>query len=175
MDARTESEPTPMKNRTTAERTSERELVVTRTINGPARIVFEAWTKPELFKQWWVPKATGMSLLSCELDVRVGGGYRLVFRHPASPEPFAFFGKYLEVTPHSRLVWTNDEGDEGGAITTVTFGEKAGKTLLVVHDLYPSKEALDAAIASGATSGMPEQLEQLEEFLVTLGAGVGPS
>jgi len=164
-----------MKNRTTVERTSERELVVTRTVNGPARIVFEAWTKPELFKQWWVPKSAGMSMLSCELDVRVGGTYRLVFSHPAFPEPMAFFGKYLEVTPHSRLVWTNDEGDDGGTVTTVTFEEKAGKTLLVVHDLYPSKDALDGAIASGSTSGMPEQLEQLDELLVTLGTSAGPS
>jgi uncharacterized protein YndB with AHSA1/START domain len=168
MDAKRESEPTPMKNRTTAERKSERELVVTRTINGPARLVFEAWAKPELFKQWWIPKSMGLSLLSCEMDVRVGGGYRLVFVHGAS-EPMAFYGRYIEVTPHSRLVWTNEEGDDGGAITTVTFEEKAGKTLLVVHDLYPSKEALDAAIASGSTGGLPETLEQLDELVVTLG------
>src|SRR6476660_6293683 len=174
MDARRESEPTPMKNRTTAERKSERELVVTRTINGPARIVFEAWTKPELFKQWWVPKSFGLSLLSCELDVRVGGTYRLVFSHNGS-EPMAFFGRYLEVTPHSRLVWTNDEGDEGGAVTTATFEEKGGTTLLVLHDLYPSKEALAAAIASGSTSGFSETFEQLDELLITLGASVGRS
>jgi uncharacterized protein YndB with AHSA1/START domain len=167
MDARTESEPTPMKNRTTAERTSERELVVTRTFNAPARLVFEAWTKPELFKRWWVPKSMSLSLLSCELDVRVGGKYRLVFSHGAST--MDFFGQYLEVTPHSRLVWTNEEGDDGGAVTTVTFEEKGGKTLLVVHDLYPSKEALDGAIASGATGGLPETLEQLDELLVSLG------
>src|SRR5437868_12986071 len=109
MDARKESESTPMKNRTTVERKSERELVVTRTFNGPARLVFEAWTKPELFKRWWVPKSSGLSLLSCEMDVRVGGGYRLVFAIDAS-KTMAFFGKYLEVTPHSRLIWTNDEG-----------------------------------------------------------------
>jgi uncharacterized protein YndB with AHSA1/START domain len=174
MDARRESEPTPVKNRTTVERKSERELVVTRIVNGPARTVFEAFTRPELFKRWWVPKSFNLSLLSCELDVRVGGTYRLVFSHDGS-EPMAFFGRYLEVTPHSRLVWTNDEGDDGGAVTTATFEEEAGKTRLVVHDLYPSKEALDAAIASGATSGMPETLEQLDELLVTLGASVGPS
>jgi uncharacterized protein YndB with AHSA1/START domain len=171
MDARRESEPTTMKSRTTVERKSERELVVTRTVNGPARTVFEAFTMPELFKRWWVPKSCGLSLLSCELDVRVGGTYRLVFSHNGS-EPMAFFGRYLEVTPHSRLVWTNDEGDEEGAVTTASFEEQAGKTLLVLHDLYPSKEALDAAIASGATSGMPETLEQLDELLATLGASV---
>src|SRR5215467_8221762 len=140
MNARGESEPAFMKNRTTVERKSDRELVVTRIVNGPARIVFEAWTKPELFKQWWVPKSAGVSLLSCEMDVRTGGSYRLLFEHGAS-EPMAFFGKYIEVTPHSRLVWTNDEGDDGGAVTTVTFEEKGGKTLLVMHDLYPTKEA----------------------------------
>jgi len=168
MDARRESESAPMKNHTTVERKSERELVVTRTFNGPARIVFEAWTKPELFKQWWVPKSIGVSLLSCEMDVRVGGEYRLVFGNDAS-KPMEFFGRYIEVTPNSRLVWTNDESDDG-AVTTVTFEEKGGKTLLVLHELYPSKEALD-----GAEGGLPEQFEQLDELLVTLGASVGRS
>ena len=166
-----------MNNPTTTERTSERELVVTRAFNAPARIVFEAWTTPELFKRWWVPKSFGLSLLSCEMDVRVGGTYRLVFNHPASPDPMAFFGRYNEVMPHSRLVWTNDEGGEDGAITTVTFEERDGKTRLVVRDLYPSKEALDAAIESGSTSGLGEgeAFEQLDELLVTLGASAGRS
>src|SRR5262249_54730014 len=144
MDGRRESEPTPLKSRTTVERTSERELVVRRTVNGPARLVFEAWTKLELFQQWWVPKSMGMFLRSCEMDVRVGGRYRLVFGHDAA-NPTEFFGRYIEVTPPSRLVWTNDEGGDGGPITTVTFEDKGGKTLLVLHELYPSKEALDAA------------------------------
>src|SRR5438552_14252908 len=167
MDAIRESEPTPTKNRTTVERKSERELVVTRTINGPARMVFEAFTQPDLLKRWWVPKSFGVSLLSCETDVSVGGWYRLVFGHDES-KTMEFYGRYIEVTPHSRLVWTNDEGDDGGAVTTVTFEEKGGKTLLVMHDLYPSKEALDGAIASGATGGMPETLEQLDDLVVTL-------
>ena len=170
MDARRESEPTPMKNRTTVERKSERELVVTRTINGPARIVFEAWTKPELFRQWWVPKSMGMSLLSCEMDVRVGGKYRFVFGHDAS-KPMAFFGRYIEMTPYSRLVWTNEESDDG-AVTTVTFEEQDGKTLLAMHELYPSKEALDAA-GTGAADAMGETFEQLDELLGTLGASAG--
>jgi len=170
VDARRESEPTPMKNRTTVERKSERELVVTRTFNGPARIVFEAWTKPELLKRWWAPKSTGVSLLSCEADVRAGGRYRLVF--DGKPQPMEFYGRYIEVTPHSRLVWTNEEGDDDGAVTTVTFEEKGGKTLLVMHDLYPSKEALDN---SGSTGGMGETLDQLDEFVIALGASVGRS
>jgi uncharacterized protein YndB with AHSA1/START domain len=171
MDARRESEHTPMKNRTTVERKSERELVVERTINGPARLVFEAWTKPELFKRWWVPKSIGISLLSCEMDVRVGGKYRLVFGNDAS-NAMEFFGRYIEVTPHSRLVWTNDEGDEGGTVTTVTFQEKGSQTLLVVHDLYPSKQALES---SGSMDAMPETLEQLDDLIVTLSASVGRS
>jgi uncharacterized protein YndB with AHSA1/START domain len=163
-----------MKNRTTVERTSGRSLVVTRTFNGPSSLVFEAWTRPELFKRWWVPKSIGVSLLSCEMDVRVGGGYRLVFSFEGSE--MAFFGSYREVAPHSRLVWTNDEGGEAGQITTVTFEEKAGKTLVVLHELYPSKEALDGALASGSgVDGMPEAFEQLDELLVTLGASVGRS
>ena len=163
MDVRKDSERTSMKNRTTVERKSDREVVVTRTFNAPARIVFEAWTKPELFKQWWVPKSMGMFLRSCEMDVRVGGGYRLVFGHDAS-NPDEFFGRYLEVTPPSRLVWTNDEGGDGGSVTTVTFEEKDGKTLLILHELYPSKEALDAA-GTGAADALVETFEQLDELL----------
>jgi uncharacterized protein YndB with AHSA1/START domain len=168
MDERRDSEPDSMKNRTTVERKSERELVVTRVFDGPAHIVFEAWTKSELLKRWWAPRSFGMSFLSCEADVRTGGTYRFVFSHAATEQPMAFFGKYIEVTPYTRLVWTNEESDEG-AVTTVTFEEKGGKTLIVMHDLYPSKEALDNAIASGSTSGTGEQFEQLDELLVTLG------
>lgn len=164
MDARGEGKATPTKNRTVVERTSEREVVVTRTVNAPARLVFEAWTKAELFKRWWVPKSYGLNLMSCDMDVRVGGQYRLVFLHEGST--MEFFGTYLEVTPHSRLVWTNEEGDEGQTVTTVTFDENAGKTVLVVHDRYPSKEALD----SGATAAMPEALDQLDELLASLGS-----
>ncbi len=167
MDARRESEPTPVKERTTVERRSEREFVVTRTFNGPARLVFEAWTKPELLKLWWAPKSMGMSLLSCEADVRVGGGYRFVFGHDAS-KTMAFFGRYLEVTPPSRLVWTNEESGGDAAVTTVTFEEKGGKTLLVLHELHPSKEACDDAIGFG--EGLRETFEQLDELLVTLGS-----
>lgn len=153
-----------MRNNTTVERKSEREVLVTRTVNGPARLVFEAWTKAELFRQWWVPKSTGLHLVSCEMDVRVGGGYRLVFLHEGTE--MAFFGKYVEVTPPSRLVWTNEEGDGGLTVTTVTFEERDGKTLLTVHDLYPSKEALEA---SGASDGMAETMDQLDAFLAGMG------
>jgi len=159
-----------MKTRTTVERKSERELVVTRTFNAPARIVYEAWTNPELFKRWWLPKSLGMSLRSCEMDVRTGGKYRLEFE----PDGMAFFGTYLEVTPPSRLVWTNEEDGEGGPVTTVTFEETGGKTLLVLHELHSSKEALDAA-GTGAADGMVETFAQLDELLLTLDASVGRS
>ena len=170
MDATRSGEPTSMGSNAAAERTSERELVVTRTVNGPARLVFEAWTRAELFERWWAPKSFPISLLSCEMDVRAGGGYRLVFGYEGAT--MEFFGRYLEVTPHSRLAWTNDEGD-GETITTVTFEETGGRTHVVVHDLYPSKEDLDDAVASGSTSGMPESLAQLDELLVTLGTSGG--
>jgi len=173
MDARRESEVSPMKNRTTVERKSERELIVTRTFNAPARLVFEAWTTPELFKQWWVPKSMGMFLRSCEMDVRVGGRYRLAFGHDAS-NAAEFFGRYVEVTPHSRLAWTNEEGGDAGPVTTVTFEERGGKTLLVLHELYPSKEALDAA-GTGAADAMSESFEQLDELLAAQSASVGRS
>ncbi len=163
-----------MKNLTTVERKSERELVVTRcrTVRRPgAPSCSRRGTKPELLRRWWAPKSSGVTLLSCEADVRVGGTYRFVFGHGDS-KPMAFFGKYVEVTPHSRLVWTNiDEGGDGGPVTTVTFEEKGGKTLLVMHELHASKEALDAAVSSGMEPGMRETLDQLDELLVTLGAG----
>jgi uncharacterized protein YndB with AHSA1/START domain len=147
------------------ERKSERELVVTRTFKAPARIVFEAWTKPELIKRWWAPRSYGMSFISCDADVRTGGGYRFVFSHPASEQPAAFFGRYLDVTPPSRLVWTNEEGGDDGQVTTVTFEEKSGATLVVIHELYPSKESLDEAMASGGTGWASEMFEQLDELI----------
>jgi uncharacterized protein YndB with AHSA1/START domain len=172
MDARKETEPAAAKNLTTAERRSDRELVVTRTINGPARLVFEAFAKPELLRQWWVPKSFGLNLLRCEADVRVGGRYSLVFQHGDSTSEF--HGKYLEVTPHSRLSWTNEETGGAGAVTTVTFEEKNGRTFLTMNDLYPSKAALDEAIASGSTAGgMEETLDQLDAFVVARAASVG--
>lgn len=160
------SKPTPVQDRTIVERPSDQEAVVTRIFNAPAHIVFAAWTRPELFKQWWVPKSFGLSLLSCEMNVRVGGRYRLEFGHLDLERPMAFFGRYTEVVSNARLAWTNEESNEG-FVTTVTFEEQGGKTILKVHDLYPSKEALDGEIASGATAGMRETLDQLEAFIVT--------
>ncbi len=171
MNARTESEPGPMKQRTTVERTSDREVVVTRTINGPARIVFEAFTRAELLRRWWVPQSMGMTLLSCQVDARVGGKYRLEF-DVGGAEPAAFFGTYVEVKPNSRLAWTNEEGGEGGSVTTVSFEEKGGRTLVVLTERYPSKEALDAA-GTGAADAMVETFDQLDELLVALGESSG--
>ena len=160
-------------NRTTVERKSDREVVVTRTFDAPARLVFEAWTKPELFEQWWVPRSMGMTLRSCALDVRTGGEYRLVFGDdPANP--MAFFGKYLDVVPNQRIVWTNEESGADGSVTTVTFEEKNGKTTLVLSELYPTKEALDAA-GTGAQEAMHETFGQLDELLASLAAAAGRS
>ena len=153
-------------NRTTVERKSDREVVVTRTFDAPARLVFEAWTNPKLFKRWWVPRSMGMTLRSCELDVRTGGKYRLVFGDdPANP--MAFFGKYLDVVPNQRIVWTNEESGADGSVTTLTFEENNGKTTLVMSELYPTKEALDAA-GTGAQEAMNETFGQLDELLASL-------
>lgn len=172
MDATRASEPAALKDQAIVEQTSERELVVSRTVNGSARTVFEAWTKADLLKRWWAPKSFPVTLLSCETDPRVGGRYRLEFGYEG--QTMEFFGRYLEVIPSSRLVWTNEEGDDE-PVTTVTFEDLGGRTHVVVHELYPSKDALDAAIASGSSgiSGMPEQLAQLDELLLTLGASAG--
>jgi uncharacterized protein YndB with AHSA1/START domain len=146
--------------RTTVERPSDREVVVRRTFDAPVHLVFEAWSKPELFQRWWVPKSLGMTLRSCDMDVRTGGQYRLSFG-----DGMDFFGRYLEVTPPSRIVWTNEESGDNGSITTVTLEEKDGRTLLVMTERYPSKEALDAA-GTGAAEAMDESFRQLDELLV---------
>jgi uncharacterized protein YndB with AHSA1/START domain len=153
----------PEKGRTVVTRKSDRELVVTRVFDAPTRIVFEAWSRPELFRRWWVPETLGVPLRACEMDVRTGGGYRLEFGLDAA-NAMAFFGKYLEVTPPSRIVWTNEESGEDGAVTTVTFEERDGQTLLTLSELYPSKEACDEAI-QGSASGLPEQFKQLDALL----------
>jgi uncharacterized protein YndB with AHSA1/START domain len=164
MAARNESE----SRRTTVQKTSEREVVVTRTFDAPARLVFQAWSKPELFRKWWVPRSMGMTLRSCEMDVRTGGKYRLVFGDdPANPT--AFFGNYLEVVPDQRIVWTNEESGDAGSVTSVTFEERDGKTLLVMSELYPTKEALDAA-GTGAQEATHETFGQLDELLAELSA-----
>lgn len=169
MDETKLTDPIPRQNRTEVNRRSERELVITRTFDGPAQLVFEAWSKPELLMRWWAPKSFGITFLSCEADVRTGGSYRFVFGHPASDQPMAFFGRYIEVTPPTRIVWTNEEGEEG-SVTTVTFTERDGKTHLVLSDRYPSKGALDAAIESGSQGAYPEQFEALDELLSALRA-----
>lgn len=156
-------------DRTQTERTSDRDFVVTRTVDGPARLVFRAWTEAELFRRWWVPASFPVALTECALDVRVGGGYRLTFVMEGHP-PMSFFGKYLEVVPAARLVWTNEEAGEVGQVTTVTFAEKDGRTTVVLTDTYPTKEALDEAIVSGNCGAMPETFEQLAAFVATLAA-----
>ena len=154
------------RNETKSERASDTELVITRTFDAPARLVFEAWTKPELLMQWWAPKSVGLTFVSCEADVRVGGTYRFVFSHPSAPQPMAFFGRYLEVVVPSLLRWTNEEAGDEGQVSTLTLTERDGQTHLELRERYPSKAALDAAIASGSTAGdMRETFSQLDELL----------
>ncbi len=162
------NETSPVKHQTRAERKSDRELVVTRTFNGPARLVFQAWTSPDLLKRWWAPKSIGSTLVSCEVDARTGGSYRFEFGHPSSDQTFAFFGKYLEVVQDARIVWTNEESDDG-AVSTLTLVEKDGKTFLTLSEVYPTTAARDEAM-EGAAQGLPEQFEQLDDLLVQLGA-----
>lgn len=168
MDTGNDRDGIAMRARATLERISERELVVTRLINGPAHLVYEAWTRADLFRQWWVPRSIGATLLSCELDVRTGGHYRLVFAN-GDAEPLAFFGRYLEVTPPTRIVWTNDESAGEGPITTVTFEAHGDSTRLILHERFPSKAALDAALASGEKDGLDETFDQLDELLAWAG------
>jgi uncharacterized protein YndB with AHSA1/START domain len=151
-------------NRATVERRGERELVATRRFDAPPHLVFKAWTTPELFMRWWAPRSMGMNLRACDMDVRTGGGYRLEFGQDAESS-MAFFGKYLEVDPPSRLVWTNEEGDEG-AVTTITFEEQGGGTLLTYRDVFPTKEALEESM--GAMAALDEQYAQLDEVLASL-------
>ncbi len=168
MDAGTQAGPAAAKPLTRVERSSDLELVVIRDVAAPARIVFEAWTRPDLFTRWWTPKSFGISIISYEADIRTGGAYRLVLGHPSSEQPMAFFGRYVEVTPPSRLVWTNDESGDAGPVTAVGFEEAGGATRIAVHERYPSKEALDDAMASGSTSCWSEQFEQLDDLLAVL-------
>ncbi len=148
---------------------SERELAVTRLFDAPRQVVYRAWSEPDLFRRWWVPKSIGMQLLSCEMDVRTGGSYRLTFEHPSAPEPFSFFGTYTDVIPNERIAWTNDE-DEGGALTTVTFADCDGATRVTVHELYPTRAARDEAL-QGSAAGLPEQFDQLDALLPSLARG----
>ena len=149
---------------TNVERKSDREFVATRTFDAPARLVYEAWRNPDLFRRWWVPASAGITLLSCEMDVRTGGRYRLEFGHPASEQPMAFFGRYLDVVPGERIVWTNEESGDQGAVTTVTFEERDGQTLVTYSERYPTAEACDEALA-GSAEGLPVQFAQLDGLL----------
>lgn len=149
---------------TRVEKRGDRELVVIRRFEAPVHLVYKAWADPALFRQWWVPRSYGMTLLSCEMDVRVGGTYRLEIGHASSDQPMAFFGTYLEVEPDRRIVWTNEESPDG-AVTTVSFTEEDGGTEVTISNRFPTAEAMEQELASGACEGTAESLKQLEEFL----------
>lgn len=144
------------------ERIGDLELAATRLFAAPAPAVFAAWTQPDLMMQWWAPKSMGAPLRACEMDVRTGGRYRLEFGHDAE-DSMAFVGRYLEAAAPHRLVWTNEETGEG-AVTTVTFEDQEGRTRLVFHERYPTREARDEACA-GMEGGMAEQFAQLDDLL----------
>lgn len=165
MDPEKQTDAGRPRNPTGFERASDVELVVTRQFDAPARLVYRAWTTPDLLMQWWAPKSIGIAFIACEVDARPGGAYRFVFSHPSSEQPMVFFGVYLEASPPSRLVWTNEEAGEAGAVTTATFEERNGKTLVTLRDRYPSKEAVEKAIVSGSVAGFDESFEQLDDFL----------
>ena len=171
MDAKAANNPGVAKSRTKVERKSDVELVISRTFNGPAKILYEAWTTPELLKLWWTPKSSGASLASCVADVRPGGAYRFEFARDGSMVA-AFFGRYLEVVPPSKLVWTNEESPQG-PVTTLTFEDQGGTTLLTLREVYPSKAALDETMSAGMGDGMTETLDQLEELLAARAAAAG--
>lgn len=166
MQTDSEGTPDPMRAGTTVARTSDQDVVVTRHVNRPAPAVFQAFATADLLRQWWVPRSLGMTLVSCAVDARVGGTYRLEF-DVGGPEPLAFFGTYLDVQPNARLSWTNEEGGDSGPVTTVTFEDQGGTTLVIVHERYPSKEALDAA-GTGAAEAMHETFAQLDALLAAM-------
>lgn len=163
-------------NQTSMELKGDREIVIARTFNGPPRIVFDAWTRPELVRRWWAPDSRRVVVTACDADLRAGGTYRYVLRLEKTGHQFAFSGRYTEVTPHSRLVYTElFEPDAGGAnpgdiplIVTVTFTGRDGKTDLVSHSLCPSPEVRDAILASGMEHGMRETMDQLDLLVASL-------
>lgn len=153
-----------VKRTVVVERISDRAFAITRSFDAPATLMFEAWSQAELFRQWWTPKSFGMTIVSCEMDVRTGGSYRLEIGHPAMDQPMAFFGRYLEVVPGELMVWTNDENGEG-AVTRVTFAEADGRTTVVYSNTFPTAQAMEDELASGACDGMGETFAQLEAVL----------
>lgn len=146
---------------TVVERISDRELEAVRLFDAPPALVFRAWSDADIFRRWWIPEGAPITLVGCDMDVRTGGTYRLEFA--AGDQTMAFYGKYLDVVRNERIVWTNDEGEDGG-VTTVTFEEQDGKTLLTYREAYPTPEALEEAMA-GSAQGLPQQLEQLDAML----------
>jgi uncharacterized protein YndB with AHSA1/START domain len=146
----------------------DREIVISRTFNAPARLVFDAVTKPELLKRWWAPKSLGVALVQCDADVRPGGTYRYVMQKGNGPL-MAFSGTYREESPPARLVY--DEIFEpmaalGSAHVSVTFEEHDGKTRYVMRSVYASKQARDGVVASGMEKGMRESMDQLEALVM---------
>jgi len=164
---------TDPKHDTSMELRDDRDVVIARTFNAPARLVYDAWTKPEFVRRWWAPRSHGVSLVVCDADIRVGGAYRYVMRKDGdgADGDIGFSGRYVELTPHSRIVLTQifePMADAGEVVITVSFDEVDGQTHLVSQERYPSKEARDAAVGAGMEQGMRESMDQLEALVVAL-------
>jgi len=159
-----------MKNTETLEVTTptDREIVLTRVFDAPRRLVFDAWTKPELLKRW-LGAFGGWSLVVCEIDLRVGGAYRYVWRDPEGAE-MGMRGVYREVVPPERLVATESFDEPwypGEAVDTIALREDGGKTTVTTTVLYQSREARDIALKSGMEQGVAAGYDKLAELLAS--------
>ena len=147
---------------------SDREVAMTRVVNAPRRLAFEAWTNPEHVPHWMLGPE-GWAMPVCEIDLRPGGKWHMVWRKESGVE-MGMSGEYREVTPPERVVSTERWGPEWPeTINTVTFVEAGGKTTITVTILYPSKAARDAAMETGMRDGMVPTFNRLEAYLATLG------
>jgi len=159
-----------MKNTGTLKVTTptEREIVMTRVFDAPRRLVFDAFSKPELLKRWFGPR--GWSLAVCEVDLKVGGGFRFVLRGPDGRE-MGMRGVYREIVPPERSVHMESFDDyPGESQVTAVFVEENGKTTLTATVLYPSKEVRDIVIKSGMEHGAAESYDKLAELLASMGS-----
>jgi uncharacterized protein YndB with AHSA1/START domain len=149
---------------------TDREIVMTRVFDAPRHLVFDAFSKPELLKRWFGPR--GWSLVVCEVDLKVGGGFRFVLRGPDGKE-MGMRGVYREIVPPERSVHMESFDDyPGESQVTSVFVEQRGQTTLTVTVLYPSREVRDAVIKSGMEHGAAESYDRLAELLASPVAGI---
>ena len=147
---------------------SDRDIRMTRLFDAPRQLVFEAMTRPEHIRRWWGCLGEGYSVPVCEVDLRVGGTWRFVNRHPQGEA--GFHGVYKEITPPERLVFTEiyDPFPDAESVVTSTFIDENGKTRLTVVASYPSSEVRDAVVASGMAKGAATSYDRLEDLVLEL-------